>query len=309
MMGGNVKRRSLRVLPPSKVPQLGRDEDENAKIAVDWFFSNYIHPDGVLEWSDFDNDYVWTKNLGPFSAREALAAFRGSLHPDEVQTAIERIEATGVTKWTAALHRVVSPNSFAPDMKRSRPRSGDVDRTENIIVETVFYPVRDMRWTVHATFVPGVINADLGSEVSGDRDLTIKKQRFRSIRGMISSLHRYELSSAKDTETRALAEASIAWIKTLKDDSELFVQHALVVHGSPPGWLPVKALGPTADGAAITAIVLSSPGLGSAAMLMLAYGGGRIFLRLVRNVNYTQDALFERVQRRIRRGDWEPFKD
>lgn len=70
------------------------------------------------------------------------------------------------------------------------------------------------------------------------------------------------------------------------------------------GSINLTTLEPLAKLSRSPVIVLTSSSFESGALLLLAFGGSRIFLRVVFNTEATIDTIFERVQHRICTGRW-----
>lgn len=183
--------------------------------------------------------------------------------------------------------------------------------------------------SLRATFIPGQTNLELGDELdfesnflvteTGDPITTeagekiliedkasgLVRRKFGSIRDLIVGLIDLELEGASVGSNPDL-EGARHWIKSLANDSDLFVDDAIIVHASPAIWEPLaKLFGTGVDASSVSAIVLLADSPGKMSGMLLAYGGARIFIRLVHGVNFVQDAVFERIGQRIRRGDYD----
>jgi hypothetical protein len=293
------------VRPPSKPPSLGSDTQQNVDAMVRWFKRNFADPESQLPRDPRTGDFIWSSR-GPFDAEEEITRVFYAWHEREVAEAVRRIEWDGVRQWTVARHRVPPPKETGLDSGFLRTAAPSDGPTANVIVQTLLFPREQVDWRVYVTFVPGSYNGELGEELPEIQGLKAERVEFESVRGMIAAL---VTGAGTGTDPNDRTRAAVEWIGSLNDDSELFTDNVIAIHSSPPRWLPIKHLGPPADGMVATAIVISAPSLGQAGLIMLAYAGSRIFLQLVRNVNRTQDVIFERVQRRIRRGDWKPWEE
>jgi hypothetical protein len=302
-------------MPPSKPRRLADEEsiDNRVEAMMGWFLENFEDPAHSLPYESREGGYQWIWG-GPYDAEEELQqAFDDYATPEEIKEAVERIQSDGTYEWSVAGHRIQDePDDYdrGPPQRDMRYGYDPQNPNGSTIVETILYPQQDWNWAARFTFVPGDTNQPLGAELEDsswspfDHDQA-ERLEFTSVRDMVRVL----LRRAPSQGVRLFAsdlEESIEWIDRLERDNELFTSNAIVVHGSPPHWLDLKKLTGAGDGTVVTGILLSADSVATGGLLMLAYGGGRIFLRLVHNLNGVQDAFFETVQKRIRRsGDRE----
>jgi hypothetical protein len=321
------------ILPLSVAPLLDSNasHDDHVGEMVAWFFENFEDPANSLPYESAEGGYQWIWG-GPYDAVEELnSAFPGATE-NEIADAIVRIQNNDVYEWSVADRRIVSGRErFMPQEasfgERRRPPL-DHQRAFSI-VETLLYPVVTWQFGVRVTFIPGNTNEPLGTELDGEsRVLTTEdgepiefgdgqlleieggasalvQREFSSLRALVVGLIDMELEGTIVGNHSAL-EGAREWIKSLERDSDLFVDDAIVVHASPPAWMPLaKLFSKGVDASGVSAIVLLADSPGKAAGMLLAYGGARIFVRLVHGVNFLQDAFFERVGERIKRGDYD----
>lgn len=299
-----------RVTAPSRPRRLADEEsiDNRVDALIEWFFENFEDPANSLPYETREGGYQWIWG-GPFDADEELQqAFGDAATEEEIREAVERIQSDGTYEWSVAGHRIQDDGEdYDPGPPERNMRYGyDPENPNgNTIVETVLYPQLDFNWAARFTFVPGSTNLPLGAELEDsswspfDYDHA-ERLEFRSIRDMVREL----LSRSGGRGTPVFAgdiEDSLDWISRLQRDNELFTSNAIVVHGSPPAWLDLNKLTGVGDSTVVTGIMLSADSVTTGGLLMIAYGGSRIFLRLVHNLNGVQDAFFETVQKRIRK--------
>lgn len=321
------------VLPPTQPPSLVElnDADERIEAMREWFLANFDDPANSLPYESKEGGYQWIWG-GPYNASDEINDFFQEADEDERNAAIEYVEDVGgVQEWTVASRRIVSIDpeegederedvpDFDPntDGRATRRRPPTTDRRAFTIVETILYPQRDYRWSVHATFIPGDTNEPLGGEFgSGDGEGFGKgdfgagsyggtRRELGSLRQAVMALIDLEIEGVQVGREEELEDAR-DWIDQLTLDSDLFVDDSIIVHASPADWFPLAKL--FADTGSASAIVLTADSIGHGAGLLIAYGGARIVLRLFHNANYLQDAFAERLGNRIRRGDFDKGK-
>jgi hypothetical protein len=324
------------ILPLSVAPLLDSDasHDDHVGKMVAWFFENFEDPANSLPYESAEGGYQWLWG-GPHDAVEELNSAFPDATENEISDAIVRIQNNNVYEWSVADRRIVSGREqFIPQEasfgERRRPPL-DHQRAFSI-VETLLYPVVTWQFGVRVTFIPGNTNEPLGTEldsesrvlttedgepiefedgqfleIKGDASALIQRG-FSSLRALVVGLIDMELESTIVGNHSAL-EGAREWINSLERDSDLFVDDAIVVHASPPAWMPLaKLFGKGVDASGVSAIVLLADSPGMAVGMLLTYGGARIFVRLVHGVNFLQDSFFERVGERIQRGDYDCSK-
>lgn len=299
---------------------------------VQWFYANFEDPANALPYESKEGGFQWLWG-GPFDATEQLYEAFPDATESEIAAAVGRIEHHGVLQWSVSGDRVVvSADRYEQKMRFGERRKPPLDHQRAFsIVETVLYPSVSWQFAVRATFVPGNTNEPLGSELDeepdyltdesgepleddfgqrieiGDSASALIKRDFTSLRALVAGLIDLELDRA-DGGAAALIGAR-NWVESLDRDSDLFVDDAIIVHASPPAWVPLsKLFGKGIDAGSVSAIVLTGDGPSQMVGYLLAYGGARIVLRFVYGVNFVQDAWFERLGERIRRGDYDMVK-
>jgi hypothetical protein len=297
------------VLPPSQPPDLPGDYEDNIETMVTWFRENFDDPANSLPYASAEGGYQWIWG-GPYDAREELEQAFPDATEHQIDAATARLERS-VIDWT------VNPSRVVDVAEEEEPEEGEVKRRYahhpdypdgRPIIETVLLPQIDVGWSIHATFIPGDTNQLPGSELEAipfgqDSELVhFEAKHFKSLVALVQYMVDNSYPPPPDTDW-PFPNPTREWLSSLTRDAELFTSDKIVVYSSPPQWLDLKQLG---EAGGITAIVLAAPDIATGGLVMLAWGGCRIFLRLVRNVNYIQDAFFERVAQRIRRGGTEP---
>ncbi|MBX9859752.1 MAG: hypothetical protein K2Y20_09215 [Sphingomonas sp.] len=293
--------------------------DEREEDMVGWFVHNFEPQLG--ENDETLNTAEVTEPL--FVLEEAFPGINKSEIIDAAQQIVDRFETKyfGPAAWRqvdvegidrdddavyAAAVRLDSGKSPFADVPMRIVNPSD-DPGLRSIVETILTPRKMFPWTVHATFIPGTTNGYLGEEIFDQPDPSFSYGRddytFESLTNLVSTLFTLELNRVtreSDPQEAELLLASRGWIDDLTSDAELFVDDAIIVHSSPPEWLPLSKLFPkggNVDAGVAAVAIYHDPN--QALGLLLAYGGARLFLRLVSNLNRTQDALFERISHRI----------
>lgn len=283
----------------------------------EWFRTNFEDPADSLPYDGREGGYQWLWG-GPYFAVEEIADAFPGVDDEELAEAATGLDDEGVSEWTVASWRLARVQAGQPPYEASfgeRRLPPVTDRRAYTVVETTLLPKVTWQWSVHATFVPGDTNQPLGEEADDDRPFTEESsgfrfdasiRRFGSLREMVVGLIELELVGSAVGGFGEL-EASRDWVLRLESDGDLFVDDAIVVHASPPAWMPLaKLVGSRAlDAGSVTAIIVSTGTPLKAAGYLLAYGGARIFIRLVHGVEFLQDAVVERLGERIRRGDFD----
>lgn len=315
-------------LPPVLDPQVS--QDDHVDLMVEWFHANFEDPANSLPYESKEGGYQWLWG-GPFDATEQLYDAFPDATESEIAAAVGRIEHYGVVEWSVSGDRVVAgrDRDVPPEVRFGERTAPPIDHQRAFsIVETVLYPRVTWQFAVRATFVPGNTNAPLGSELDeepdyltdesgepledsfgqrieiGDRASALIKRDFTSLRALVAGLINLELDRADGGAAALIAARN--WIESLDRDSDLFVDDAIIVHSSPPAWVPLsKLFGKGVDAGSVSAIVLTVDGPGQMVGYLLAYGGARIVLRFVHGVNFVQDAWFERLGERVRRGEFD----
>lgn len=303
---------------PSRRPSLDVLDDRDARIEAmaGWFRENFADPADSLPYDSREGGYQWLWG-GPFDAKDEIGIAFPDVESDEVAAAAESVEEdAGVTEWTVANWRLARtsgadvPTEASFGTRRAPPLT---DRRAFSVVDTMLLPKVTWRWSVHATFIPGTTNLPLGAEMSvgealdgQDADVPPEFRHFSSLRELIKALIDLELEGTP-VGLHGELENSRDWVERLPSDSDIFVDDAIVVHASPAEWLSLaKLFGARAlDAGSVTSIVVTAQSPGAAAGYLLAYGGARIFLRLVHGAEFLQDAFVERLGERIRRGDFD----
>ncbi len=304
-------------LAPASTPEGFRDEQTSAErvdVMTEWFLENFEDPSHDLPYDKEKGGYIWLWG-GPYDARDELEEAFPDATPQELKQALLELEQNGVQEWAPNTHRVEDDSDVIYDLgiqdydgTERRPLPED-DPHKFTLVETTLLPQRNFSWSIHATFIPvqtnqslsEVINFAIGSDDSvrgyGRDDYT-----FETLRDLVGVLVSVPLAgslvgSLPDTEE------AYEWIRSLKSDDEVFVDDGIIVHASPPEWLPLSSMFKHGSASAV-ALISNSPGHWTGVVLM--YGGSLIFLRLVKNINFVQDAFFERWAKRIKKGDNDP---
>lgn len=314
-------------LPPTLENLDGRDDRIEAMVT--WFHENFENPANRLPYESAEGGYQWLWG-GPYQADEQIGDAFPQAAEDEIAEAVEQIQADGIFDWSVSGSRLAEiASEFEPSVAEYGRRRMPpwFDRRAYTVVETTLYPQVTWNWSVHVTFVPGTTNQPLGNEfddIASDDDYPIRDYRagvfgqspysdnlreLSSLRELVIGLIELELMKGP-TEAFSALENSREWISRLKSDSDLFVDDAIITHASPADWLPLaKLFGKGAiDTGTVSAIVITSNSAHQVAGYLLAYGGARIFLRLIHGVNFLQDAFVERLGNRIRRGDFDRGK-
>lgn len=321
---------SIRMVSPP--PALGFDADENIERMVEWFRANFEDPANSLPYESKEGGYQWLFG-GPYDAGEELSSAFPDADDERIDGAVERLQRGGVLEWTVSAERIFdegitwhnSPDDEAEDYRVLPPEGHQRAFT---IVETLLFPQAAQGWCIRATFIPGTTNMPLGTELEGEDEvlttedgdlitsedgepLTVEAQalvrrQFDSLRQLVAGLIDQQLEGQTVPRGRDL-EAARDWVRSLERDSDLFVDDAVVVHASPPAWMPLGKIVAKQVGEATgaSAIVISGMANGHLFGYLLAYGGARIFLEIVRGSNYVVAATFERIGNRIRRGDFD----
>ncbi len=330
------------VMPPSLPHEVHRigDREERIRLMAAWFLDNFEDPANLLPYDGQDGGYQWIYG-GPYDAEDELAeAYPGAPSEEISEAAADAIDSQGgLTAWSVGSGRVVDMDElqeddlppddaidtdpvFDPDddplVKRTRPpRANPQART---IVETILFPMRTYSWSVHVAFIPGSTNLELGEEFAkqarthafrlGEKDSGIDSVEdelfhFQNLRDLVGSLIDLELEGARIDADREM-EDSRDWISHLSKDRQLFVDDNVIVHGSPPSWFPLEKL---FEGGSLAALGMTSESAPQFLGYMVTFAGARICFRLVRNLNFLQDAFAERVADRIKRGDFDDGDD
>lgn len=307
----------MAVAPPTKPPRFSDElEPENRVDAmIEWFHENFEDPAEGLPYESREGGYQWLWG-GPYEAEEELQRAFPEVSEDEIASAVEQLEANGVYQWSPNTRRVeedFEPYDRVGDAEydgslRSLPPQYDPHRYT--LVETTLLPQRKFDWSIHVTFVPVKTNQTLSNVVelaTGRQDDSSNYGRddytFHSLRDLVGVLVSDRLVGAV-VGTRPDIEEAYEWLQSLKTDKEVFVDDAVIVHASPPAWQPLSEMFKHGSVSAV-ALISNSPGHWSGVLLM--YGGSLMFLRLVKNLNFVQDAFFERWAKRIKKGDNDPF--
>lgn len=285
----------------SATPKLaGLDSRSRVVAMVHWFLENFEDPADALPYDSREGGFQWLWG-GPYSAREELEEAFPDAEETEIAEAAEVLwRDFHVDHWSVANRRLGGATKGAQKVRFARdperPHSGAV-------VETVLYPMRDFGWVVRATFIPGSANLPLGDELDdlGIPELTVARLVNSNLIDLIAGL----LGDTAEYGgwTPPNLNESLEWLETLERASEVFTSDDVIVHASPPAWASLQAIISHAGTAAPSALmILQDPG--NFVMAGLSYGGARIFLRIVKGTEGSVDALFERVNRRIR-GDFQ----
>jgi hypothetical protein len=271
----------------TKRTSLGEPFDVRVGKLTRWFTSNFAPVEGRIP-----DNFV---HGGPFEAEtEMRRAFGTYFTPEEYDKARRRLLLAHRTDlWTVAKGRL--RRTYDPKVKKADFKRREDDDSHATIVETILYPKADLGWTLHVTFVPGDTNVELGQEGVTDGRLSVQDPvQFNTINGMVGILIKYSMRS------NVMQRKTLQWLDQCHPSEALFTDEKIIIHGSPLDWLDLrKAVGVAADGAAASAILVSSPDLARSAVILAAYGGSRMFLRLVYNANYLMDAYFERMRKKI----------
>lgn len=294
--------------PSSPADLSNVDRKGRIELMVEWFRENFDDPANSLPYESAEGGYQWIWG-GPFDAAEELQNAFPQADEEEVEGAVERLEKRGTNEWTVASARIVERMGDGEEYfgRRLKPENGNPHRST--IVQTLLFPQVDFGWAIRASFIPGDTNDLIGAEITSDiqpPNTTTTEQSFSTFRELLSFLIEQDslMESDADEEDRSVASRSKQWIDGLSDDADLFVDSSFVVHRSPPQWADLTKLG---DGSAITAILFTSATPTQGALMMLAYGGSRVFVSLVKGTSYVTAAFFERVGERIKKGDLDFF--
>lgn len=275
--------------------------EDRVDVIVEWFRSHFDDPANGLPYDSNEGGYQWIDG-GPYDAREEIESAFPEASEDELNEAVDRIEGDGVFEWMGTYNRAHPyPQIEEPETIEEREVPPNFDPHKFSIVETTLFPRLKFDWSVHATFVPVKTNQDI-SDVAraivesgryGRDDYT-----FDSLRHLVGVLIGPYLEG-REVGNDPVTEQAYEWVKSLDDDGEVFVDDGVIVHASPPEWLPLRKL---FEHGAVSGVALMSQEPGHWAGVLLMYGGSLIFLRIVKNLNFVQDALFERVVERIKKG-------
>lgn len=297
-----------RVSRPPKLPPEAGDE-RRTDLMIDWFLENFEDPANTLPYDSEEGGYQWIWG-GPYDAGEELSAAFPEASAEELEAVVERLQRDGTVEWTANDSRIsdeLTTNEHGDDElalydgseERDLPPYDDPHR--DTVVETVLLPQRNFGWSVHASFIPVRTNQSLSEVIDAANEVgTIGRDdyRFDSLRHLVSTLASGQLMDAEMPLRPREAEQK-AWIDSLSTDSDIFVDDGVVVHASPPEWVNLANLFKHGSVGGV-ALISQSPSNMTGVVLM--YGGSLIFLRLVRNVNFLQDAFFERWAKQAKKG-------
>lgn len=160
-----------------------------------------------------------------------------------------------------------------------------------------------MGFQLICTFVPGTANrAPLGqlTELSEENGSGLNYEAMsqpESIRAAVLALAERELSRASYDHPSGSSFAD--WIRGLEQDKDLLIDENVVVHQSPPDWLPLTKIIVQTPVAGIFAYQMTHGGsVVDAVMWVFAYGGCRIFLRLATGSEAMIGSLFDDVRRK-----------
>lgn len=264
-------------------------------VMLEWFRRNFENPSDTLPFDSRAGGFQWIYG-GPFAPQEELARAFPAAFPEEIEFAARQLwEAHYIPNWTVARWRVPG---VVTEREALRHAHDPQNPHASAVLETVLYPMRDIGWVVRATFVPGRTNLPLGDEFDGldvtrlDVDRLVNSNLIELVALLLGE-------TIRTTGGEKGFEESFRWLETLERDSELFASDQIVVHASPPAWVSLQSLLTQAGSAAPSALVLlEDPG--NFVLAGLSYGGARIFLRIVAGAEGSIDALFERVNKRIR---------
>lgn len=298
----------VHVYPETMPPNLDVEDAPHDRIdsMVSWFFENFGESAEDLPNPGGAEGSEWLK--GPFDAADELASAFPDVPSEERTAAVDIIQQDGVIEWWVSASRVADlpEYTYEYDGKSERDLPPSYDSHRDTIVETTLLPRRMFDWSVHVTFIPLRTNAPhgevatMGLEGGGyGRD----DFQFESLRHVVSTLIGQKLVGVQVGHEPDL-EQSYEWLRSLDNDRDLFVDDAVIIHHSPPEWLPLKEMFKHGTVGGV-AFISQSPGHWTGVMLM--YGGTLLFLRLVKNLNFVQDAFFERWAKRIRKDDNNPF--
>ena len=292
------------VAPVSRPPELEHDalEDDRVETMLEWFRENYEDPANQLPYESASGGYHWLWG-GPYDALEELPSAFPEATEKEIKAAVERLESSGTVEWTVSSRRIGPMPELGDEYDGSDERKVPLrdDRHRSTIVETTLLPQRKFDWSVHVTFVPVSTNLDLsevatlGFEVGefGRDDYT-----FESLRHLVSTLVADHLTNIRAGDRLDTNEA-YEWLQSLDDDADVFVDDGVIVHHSPPEWLQLRELFKHGAAGGV-AFISNSPGHYTGVVLM--YGGSLLFFRLVKNLNFVQDAYFEKWVKKIKKG-------
>lgn len=299
-----------RVTNPSNPADLANvDRKGRIDLMMEWFRENFEDPANSLPYESREGGYQWIWG-GPYDASEELHDAFPQAEDDEIDTAVERLESNGANEWTVASRRIVDGDDRDPSSFGIRPNQAEDHPHGSTIVETILFPQVVFDWAIRATFVPGQTNEPLGAELSSmARDNNVVGQEIRQF-DTLRDLIRFMLSedhSERTDNDRVVVERSLEWVDSLESDHELFVDTSIVIHQSPLQWLDLAKLSKAGEGTAISTLLLTAPTLSQGALLMMAYGGSRIFLSFVKGSSYVTTAFFERIGERIKKGELDLF--
>ncbi|WP_141397857.1 hypothetical protein [Novosphingobium sp. Chol11] len=298
------------VVPVSEPPELDprSSEFDHAEQMVAWFYENFEDPANQLPYESGSGGYQWIWG-GPYDAIEELTSAFPDASEKAIKAAVERLEASGVVEWSVNDSRIIGGLETTAEYDGSETRKipQHEDRHRETIVETTLFPQRNFGWSVHVTFIPVGTNNSL-SEVAASGfaigDYGRDDYHFDSLRHLVKVLVGRQLEGVMVGD-RPDVEEAYEWLNSLRSDADVFVDDGVIVHNSPPEWLQLRELFKhgTASG---VAFISQSPGNWTGMLLM--YGGSLLFLRLVKNINFVQDAFFERWAKRIKKGEFNPFE-
>lgn len=291
-------RRVEGVFEKSTPPALDRlDQATRVAAMVNWFLENFEDPANSLPYDTREGGYQWLWG-GPFDAIEELAEAFPEAAEEDVEAAAEMLRAQHPVEHWSVANRRIDPE--APSRGEFRHARDPENPHSGAVVETVLYPMQDFGWVMRATFIPGTSNLALGDEFDGINIPGLELRRL--VNSNLVELTALLLGeTAENGEEPEHLQASLDWLAAVERDSEVFTSDEIIVHASPPEWASLQSILSHAGNAAPSALLLlQDPG--NYVMAALSYGGARVFLRVVAGAEGSVDALFERVNKKIRGG-------
>ncbi|HEX8583124.1 MAG TPA: hypothetical protein VF680_01780 [Allosphingosinicella sp.] len=125
--------------PKSPPPSLeGVERSVRVEAIKEWFYENFEDPVHAMPYNGREGGYLYIHG-GPFEAADQIwGAFAGAAEDDEIEEAIDDIDAEG-SEWAPAGHRVRYPEEdeledpVAPLADRLAALGGQLDRIESAV--------------------------------------------------------------------------------------------------------------------------------------------------------------------------------
>lgn len=104
----------LELKPPSEPPSLeGLGAEERVEAIAEWFHSNFEDPAQETPYDGREGgyQYIWG---GPYDAREEVESVFSEASEDEIEAAVDEIQATGLFEWAPSGNRI-QPDDYPDD--------------------------------------------------------------------------------------------------------------------------------------------------------------------------------------------------